>query len=159
MNTGAIAKRYARALLLQTRQSGRGKQVFEQIRSMLSAPDSPLPGELEPDIAALVALLARNGREDHLKYVLSSYLRLYCESEGICRAKLLTAVPSPTLAQKIEKLLSSRTGGSVMLEQEVIPDLVGGFVLDVGDYVLDASVKNRLEQIRRALIEKNTRIV
>lgn len=159
MNTGAIAKRYAKALLLQTQDSGRGEQVFGQVRSMLASPDAALPQALEPDIQKLVALLVRNGRQDYLKFILHSFLGLYCKAEGICRATLTTAVPSPELAVKMEKLLASKTGGRVLLEQKVEPDLIGGFILDVEEFMLDASVRNRIETIRRQFVEKNTRIV
>ena len=159
MNTGAIAKRYAKALLLQTQQSGRGEQVFNQIRSMLASPDAPLPDNLEPDIRKLVELLVKNGRGDYLKLIFHSYLGQYCRAENICRATLTTAVPSEDLAAKMEKLLASKTGSRVLLEPKVDPNIIGGFILDVEDFMLDASVRSKIETIRRQFVEKNTRIV
>ena len=41
----------------------------------------------------------------------------------------------------------------------VDPSLIGGFVFDLGDEILDASVSSQLEKIRRAFIDKNRRIV
>ena len=42
---------------------------------------------------------------------------------------------------------------------EVDPSLIGGFVVQVGDYLLDASVRNQIETIRRQFVVQNNRIV
>ncbi len=43
-----------------------------------------------------------------------------------------------------------------MITLEVDPSLIGGLVIQVGDEVYDASVRNRLEQLRGRLIERKT---
>ena len=50
-------------------------------------------------------------------------------------------------------------GTEAVITAEVNPDLVGGFIFDLGDEMLDASVASALDKIRRSLIEKNRRIV
>ena len=56
-------------------------------------------------------------------------------------------------------LVRSTTGDDVVFEVTVDPSLVGGFVLDLDDYLLDASVKRQLDLIREQFIERNRRIV
>lgn len=51
------------------------------------------------------------------------------------------------------------TGGEVRLEEKADPDIIGGLVLTVGDYRLDASVRGQLETLRKEFIDKNKRIV
>ena len=60
MNTGVISSRYARALLLLTKESGRGEEVFSQARALLKD-SSRVPEPLEPDLARLV-MEKRQGR-------------------------------------------------------------------------------------------------
>lgn len=158
MNTGLIASRYANALLLLTKESGRGEQVCEQIRGILASPDD-MPAEFEPDLEKLIALLKKNGRLEYLKFVLRSFVSLYFSSEGICLATLTTAIPAPGLGKKLCNLVTGLTGYRIVLDSRVDPSIIGGFVLDVDDNLFDASVRTQIETIRREFIEKNTRIV
>lgn len=158
MNTGAISKRYARALLLLTRETGRGAQVCAQADALLRDPDAQI-GALEPDLEKLVSLLAANSRTDYLKYVLSSFTGLYRRSVGIISARLVTALPCPGLGEKLSSIISSRTGLKVELTETVDPEIIGGFVFDTDNYRLDASVRSRIDAVRRQFIEKNTRLV
>lgn len=158
MNTGIISSRYALAFLRLTQESGRGEQVCEQVRSLLREPDI-MPAELEPDIEKLVALLRKNGREDYLKFVLRGFVDMYCDSVGARIAHLTTAVPSPGLGSRLCELVSKSSGLRIILETTVDPGIIGGFVFEIDDYLLDASVRSNIEAIRRQLIEKNNRIV
>ena len=56
-------------------ESGRGEQVFTQVRALL-ADASSVPRPLEPDIEKLVLLLRRNRRLDCLKFVLNDFVRM-----------------------------------------------------------------------------------
>ena len=158
MNTGVVSARYARALLLLVQETGNGERVFQQVRSILADPGSA-SAQLEPELARMVVLLRRNGRLDLVKFVLHSFLRMYCDAEGVCLAHLRTAVPSETLEERIRTILSARTKDRVIMESSVDPSLLGGFVLDIDDYRLDGSVSRQIEEIRRQFVQKNNRIV
>jgi F-type H+-transporting ATPase subunit delta len=56
-------------------------------------------------------------------------------------------------------MLQGRLGGEVVLNAEVDPALIGGFILIIDDKLLDASVSRQLEEIRRQFMDKNKRIV
>ena len=158
MNQGAVASRYAKAFLRLVEESGRGEQVFTQVRALLKDASS-VPQPLEPDIEKLVLLLRRNHRQDCLKLILADFIRLWCDAQRIVIAKLLTAVPSPDLSGKLEAMLASRTGCRVLMETAVDPELLGGFVLELEDEMLDASVRRQIDDIRRQLVQKNNRII
>ncbi len=65
----------------------------------------------------------------------------------------------PTLESRLRDLIEAKTGCTLILKTEVNPSLIGGFVFEVEDTVLDASVSRQIDIIRRQFIEKNRRIV
>jgi F-type H+-transporting ATPase subunit delta len=56
----------------------------------------------------------------------------------------------------MRKTVLSVTDGTVEFEKEVDPDLLGGFVLNVETYQLDASLKSQLQTIKNNLLSRNT---
>ena len=158
MNQGAVASRYAKAFLELVKESGRGEEVFAQVRTLLAGASS-VPGPLEPDIEKLVLLLQRNRRMDCLKQVLVDFVRLWCRDRGLLLATLRVAVPSDSLRPRLESLLEERTGFHVLMEERVDASLLGGFVLELENETLDASVRRQLDDIRRSLVQKNNRII
>ena len=56
-------------------------------------------------------------------------------------------------------MIESKTGCKLDLKTEVDPTLIGGFIFEVDDLLLDASVSRQIDIIRRQFIEKNRRIV
>ncbi|MCQ2151040.1 MAG: F0F1 ATP synthase subunit delta [Bacteroidales bacterium] len=159
MNTGVISSRYARALLKYVTESGHGEQVYQQACALLKDPDAAMSAPLEPELERFMALLVENGREDLVKLMLTSFVRMYRESAGILMAHLVTVVPAPEVEAKLRSLLESRTGCRVILDSSVDPSLIGGFTLELGDYMLDASVSRQIETIRRQFIIYNNRLV
>ena len=158
MNTGIISTRYAKALLMYVEQTGGGDRVCAQVREILKSPDN-VPAKLEPELERFVALLAKNGRIGDVRFILHSFVTMYYRSKGISLAKLTTSIPAPGLEEKLRKLLEDRFGRKLIFETSVDPSLVGGFVVAVDDYVLDASVRSQIETIRRQFIKQNNRIV
>ena len=147
MNTGIIASRYATALLRYTEETGGGERVCAQVRQLLRQPGER-PGKLEPELERLTRLL-----------VFRSFIAMYYRSRGIRVAHLTTAVPSPELERKLRTVLEKQFGGDVLIESDVNPELLGGFTLEVDDYLLDASVRRQIETIRRQFVISNNRIV
>jgi F-type H+-transporting ATPase subunit delta len=45
--------------------------------------------------------------------------------------------------------IGTQTGNKIELTSVVDPDILGGIVLRVGDFILDASIRNRLSQLRK----------
>lgn len=158
MNAGVIARRYATTLLKYVAETGRGEQVYAQVKALLADPDKA-PKPLCEDLEKFTSLLVRNGRMPMVRRIFLSFLQQYEAQAGIHVARLKTAVESPALQEKLERILAERIGGQVQFTTEVDPSLIGGFVLEVDDRRMDASVKRQLEDIRRKLIEKNKRIV
>lgn len=135
-----------------TQENGSGELVFTQARALLKDPTTT-PDPLADELKSLSLLLHKNGRGEYLRFILAHFISLYCSSIGARIAQLTTAIPAPDLPDKISHLL----GGKIYLDTKVDPSIEGGFVLTVGDIKLDASVKGRLERIRKEFISLNSK--
>lgn len=132
---------------------------------------------LAPDLRKFLELLIRNGRIGDVRLIFTTFVTEYYRARHIKRAKLVVAdsallnpepTPSdrelaeplrPTLDVRLRDLIEKQTGCKLILNTEVNPSLIGGFVFEVEDTVLDASVSRQLDIIRSQFIEKNRRIV
>ena len=185
MDTGLIASRYAHALFRFAAEQGCADAVYGESVRLLEAFDSvpslwdamadgvmvgetarlglvrsALGGEISPAMERFVRLLSMKGRTDCIRLIVRDYADLYFRDKGILRARLVaTREPSPKLLASLQALIRKRTGLEAEIEVAVDPALIGGFVLDLGDEMLDASVASQLEKIRRTLTDKNRRIV
>lgn len=56
-------------------------------------------------------------------------------------------------------LVGSRTQGKVEMETHIDPELIGGYIIELEGYRLDASVANQLKRIKQQFIARNRRIV
>ena len=159
MNTGIISQRYAIAFLRYTQERGSAQRVCEQVRALLADPHGFESG-LDEDLELFIAFLKRKSRLSEVRFILNSYVSLYYKSIGVMLAKLTSAreVDSATV-QSLCKVLEEHFRCKVNMSFEVDPSLIGGFVVQVGDYLLDASVKNQIETIRRQFVVQNNRIV
>jgi F-type H+-transporting ATPase subunit delta len=55
----------------------------------------------------------------------------------------------PKTLESIGKQIGEQTGDRIELSSKVDPDILGGIVLRVGNFILDASIRTRLEKLRR----------
>jgi F-type H+-transporting ATPase subunit delta len=75
---------------------------------------------------------------------------LWREERKLLPVSVTSAVElDPSLIDDIGQKIEEQTGRKVELTSTVDPDVLGGLVLQVGDRVLDASVRNRLERLRK----------
>jgi F-type H+-transporting ATPase subunit delta len=100
-----------------------------------------------------LALVAGNGRGDHLEAIAEKYQKLLDEDLGRVRAHVRTAVPLTEdergrLSAKVGKLLGGR---HVVLTEVVDRAMLGGFVVESGGVVWDGSLEGQLERMRRRL--------
>ena len=185
MNDSIIRTRYADALVKYVRETGGGETVLKQaeklahvlgevpdLSRMIAAKDVVSPAKtrellqtalgepMAPELARFVDLLLENGRIGALGMILRDFEDRYVRSLGIRKARLKVAVPPPEeLLARLAALVKERTGDEARIDVEVDPDLIGGFVFDIDDAIIDKSVARKLELIRLQFIEKNRRIV
>ena len=185
MNDSIIRIRYADALVKYVHETGNGTSVCTQAEKlahilgevpdlgrMVAARDvvpdekkrellhTALGEPMAPELERFIDLLLRNGRIGSLRLILLDFVDRYRRSIGIRKAHLKMAVPpSEAFLERLSELVKGRTGDEVLIEVEVDPDLIGGFVFDMDDAMVDTSVARKLEEIRLQYIENNRRIV
>lgn len=119
---------------------------------------------LAPELRKFLELLIRNGRIGDVRLTFTTFIIEYYRSRHIKRARLVVADSAllnlgSTLESRLRDLIEKQTGCRLILRTEVNPSLIGGFVFEVEDTVLDASVSRQLDIIGRQFMEKNRRIV
>ena len=78
------------------------------------------------------------------------YDALWREERKLLPVHLTSAVElDDEVVRSLGERISEKTGRKVDLTARVEPDIIGGIVLRVGNSILDASIRNRLEQLRR----------
>ena len=82
-------------------------------------------------------------------------MALFEKMQGQDVATVVTAVPlNASLEKKILKQLKGITGREVVIENEIDPGLIGGFILKMGDLEYNASFANKLGNLKRELVKK-----
>ena len=99
-------------------------------------------------------LLADNQRIELLAQVASEYLDRYDMLQGIQKVKVTTAAPlNAKLEKEIMAVAQKMTDQKAVLQNEINPEIIGGFILQLGDRQYDASVAQQLQRIKQELIE------
>jgi F-type H+-transporting ATPase subunit delta len=95
-------------------------------------------------------LLAEKHRLPVLFRIRREFDALWAKEQKLLEVSVTSAVKLDEETVKgIGKKIEEQTGNRVDLTSDVDPDLIGGLVIRVGNLVLDASVRNRLERLRR----------
>jgi F-type H+-transporting ATPase subunit delta len=174
----AVAKSYAKALFELARERQQGEQVGGEIEraatvltedrtlgAMLGRPwISPANKravaweiaqrlQLSPLARDFMALVAAQGRADHLGAIALAYRNLLDAEQGRVRARVRTAVP---LTERDRAALGTRLsralGGKQVLIDEVLDkNLLGGFVAEIGSLIADGSLNGQLSRLRERL--------
>jgi F-type H+-transporting ATPase subunit delta len=102
-------------------------------------------------------LLVRKGRESNLPEIAHAFIEQYKKHEQIFSVKLTTATPiSDEIKQEIvDKVKSQSNMKTIELTAEVNEELIGGFVLQIGDTLVDASVAYDLNTIKKQFLNND----
>lgn len=100
-------------------------------------------------------ILAQKNRENELEGVATAFLSQYRLLKGIQQAHLTTATPlTPELRDQFSKLATEQTGKQIELIENVDPELIGGFILRLGDRQIDDSVASRLQRLKTSFADQ-----
>lgn len=170
-----LANRYAKSLIDLATEKGQLEAVYADMkylqavckasREFVSLLKSPIikndqknsivtavtKGKVSELTAAFNTLLVKKGRESDLPEIAYAFIDLYNEIKGIHRVKLTTAVPvSEELKKSIEtKVQGAQQLGTIELETVVDEKLIGGFVLEFNNKLVDASILRDLKDIKK----------
>jgi F-type H+-transporting ATPase subunit delta len=169
-----VGKVYARALLGATAKLGSTGAVLDEFQSLirdvldqmpgfdavLASPrvtsdqklailDKAFTGRMREELLVFLKVVAGKGRLDCLRAMLRESLRLDNEARGVVEVRVSTAYAlTRDVQDSVSAALSSALSSEVEMQYNVLPGLIGGMVVRVGDRVFDGSVVNRLEQLR-----------
>ena len=173
-----LATRYAKSLLDLAAEKGELEAVYADMKyleavckaskdfvNLLKSPvinagqkNSIVTAITKDKVSALTAgfneLLVKKGRESDLPEIASAFVDQYNGIKGIHRVKLTTAVAvSDTLKKSIVgKVKMERGLGTIELETAVDEKLIGGFVLEFNNNLVDASILRDLKDIKKQFV-------
>ena len=171
----AIARVYATALFEAAKASGKLDLIHEQLTQFVAALRENRELELfffspyfssaekrdglgkvldgaEAELINFLELLAEKHRVPVIYRIQRQFNALWAKENKRLGVTLTSAVElDPKIAKKIAAEIEKQTGNEVELESRVDDGIIGGLVLQVGNMVLDASVRNRLEKLRKSI--------
>lgn len=110
-----------------------------------------LAGKATTTTAALVSMVVGTGRGRELPEIINSLVEKIAQSSNKVVAEARSAVNlTDDQRQRLAAALSKATGKDVEVKVIVDPRVLGGIVAQIGDSVIDGSVRHRLEQLRKA---------
>ncbi|MDH6253971.1 F-type H+-transporting ATPase subunit delta [Chryseobacterium sp. H1D6B] len=174
MLTSKVAKRYAQGLLDFTNESGQTAVVFSEMKDVaklmseskdlnkffmtpyidakkkIEVADEIFKG-LSVSSQNLIKLVIKHGRENQLKNIAQEYINKVEDINGVQRITLTTATQLSNT--NIEEILKStdlvKSVSNYDLKVNINPSILGGYILRVGDQQVDASVKSKLNQVKK----------
>jgi F-type H+-transporting ATPase subunit delta len=97
-----------------------------------------------------LSLLIENHRMPVIFRIRQQYEHLWQEENRMLPVEITSAIElDQATTESLARKIGERTGRKVTLAARIDPDILGGIVLRVGNSILDASIRNRLEQLRR----------
>jgi len=104
-------------------------------------------------ISNFLELLIDSHRMPVLPAIRASFEELWERENRLLPVEVTSAIElGNTTVSAIGKRISEQTGQTVALTSTVDPDILGGIVLRVGNSILDASIRGRLEQLRKEVV-------
>lgn len=149
---------YLQALCKQSRE------VVMLLRSPVITPDKKLAvlgaltkGKVSESTNAFIRLLTNKAREESLPEIITAFIAQYKKQKDIHVIKLTTAMPASEELKKqiVERVQSLTKLKNIELKAEVQEDIIGGFLLEIGDTLVDASISYDLNKIRSQFLNND----
>ena len=103
-------------------------------------------------MANFMNLLAQKRRADVLPDIAETFQAMVDEEHNVCQGMVVTATEiDDDLKEKVKETLEKLTGKQVTLKTEVDASIIGGMVANVGDLVLDGSIKTQLAGLKDSI--------
>lgn len=177
MSIATVASRYAKSLIELAKEKNVVDEVYQDMLLFSKTADensilmkvlgSPvvrhekklgiLKGlfqeKVNPVSFSIFNIITRKNREAILDSIADEYVKLYDEHKGIQKATVVSSVElTPEVKKQFISSLESATGKTIQLEEKIDSNLVGGYILRVGDKQVDASLKSQLNALKVKLV-------
>ncbi|GHV10682.1 ATP synthase subunit delta [Bacteroidia bacterium] len=174
MDAGVISTRYARAIYAFAVEKKQETDLYKAMKTLATSfsaypilrkvMDDPTvsgeekiavlltaSGEKSDIVRQAVCLIVENSRESFMENIALMYAEVYRQAKGQVIVNLTTVDPADEKMKKeLIPVIAQATGKQVEYHTATNPDLIGGFILEIEDQRLDASVKNQLRVIENA---------
>jgi F-type H+-transporting ATPase subunit delta len=101
-------------------------------------------------ILSFFHIVIRKGRSEILYATAKEFITQYNIIKNVVKATVTSASPlSKQNITQIEEVVKQATKGEVILSAKVDPELIGGFILKVGDKQFDTSLSSKLNKLRK----------
>ncbi len=174
MLTSKVAKRYAQGLLNFTQETGNTASVFgemgdivktiensKDLRSFFGSPiidvkkkiavSNEIFKNFSPVTKNLIQLVIKHGRESQLQNIAQEYINKVEDINGVQRITLTAATSLSN--ENIQNILKSSSlvnhDKKFDIKTIINPNILGGYILRVGDQQVDTSVKSKLSQLKK----------
>jgi ATP synthase F1 delta subunit len=109
--------------------------------------------EVDESFLNFLSLLLENHRMPVIFRVRREYDRLWREANHLLAVQITSAVElDPSVAERVGDEIGRQTGRTVELTSAVDPEILGGIVVRVGNSIIDASVRTRLDNLRKQVV-------
>ncbi len=175
MSINKIASRYAKSLLDLAKEQNKVDAVLEDVKMFKQATEnrdlylllkSPIVktdkkltilkeifgGKMDELTMAFVNIITKKGREAYLPEINDEFINQHRILNKISKVIITTAekLSDADLAGITSKLnASTETQENLEIETKVDPSIIGGFVIEIGDKLYNASVLHKLEQLKK----------
>ncbi|MCX6228543.1 MAG: ATP synthase F1 subunit delta [Bacteroidia bacterium] len=181
MDEGKVAVRYSKALLSLAKEQGVISSVIVDVKTLEQLLDTfPRLNEVlvspvvsteekhklfkqvfEPSFNPLtygfLNLLLTNKREAYLKRITRCFMESYRKEEGFKAAKLTSVIElDKATLEKFSTLIQKHFNTKVDLTVAIDKSLIGGFILDIEDQRIDASIASKFRRLKRELLESQS---
>jgi F-type H+-transporting ATPase subunit delta len=176
MSVGIVAARYAKSLIELAKEKNVVEAVYEDMklfkdtadnnRGLMLALKSPVvrhekklgilkalfEARVNPVSFSIFKIITKKNRESILDAIADEFITAYNEYQGIQKATVITSTPlTEELRKQFNNIVATATGKTVELTEKVDPSLIGGYLLRVNDRQIDASLRNRLNELKLQL--------
>jgi F-type H+-transporting ATPase subunit delta len=176
MKDSGLARRYAQALFTVAKERQADEEINDQLRilSEIIARDRSLRGflgtpRIAPErkdevlrrslgggahraLAEFLVLLRRKGRLRLIDEIADKYREVFEEDRGIVRAQVRTAVAmTADERRRLIRTLEARTGRTIVLQEDIVPDLIGGVLVVAEGQIIDGTIRHQLDLLRDRL--------
>lgn len=175
MSQSRVAGRYAKALLDLAIEQNQLDAVFNDISSLDNALEASseleallnnpvIPQDKKKSIFSalfqdkmnevsfgFLNLILGKRRENDLQAIVDSFVELYNNEKGITEVTLTTAIPltAETEQKIIQKIQSTSSLDQIHLTKKVDPAIIGGYIVEFNNRILDNSIQTNLNSIKR----------
>ncbi|MBN1463360.1 MAG: F0F1 ATP synthase subunit delta [Paludibacteraceae bacterium] len=176
MNEGRISIRYAQALYAMAAEKKCENEIYEQMllltQAFFQVPEfsvalsnpiyskeqklnlllTAIGKEISKELRTFFEFVLEKGREEFLIFFSMSYQDIYRKEKKLVVGELVSATKLNDKAlQKITDFVKARYNQKLELKTSINPDLIGGFVFEVNNQRMDASIKEELKKIQASM--------